>query len=1201
MTTTILIVMLIGSTVILSSAAGINRLLHNSSSACRFSIWQIAITSLLILPIGVFFLPEIPLGLVSNTQVQTRLSLDRSSLWEQPISLSSLKVPSESGSQRLYPTPPLQSDTVTTKVLSPTPRVVSSPSPYAPYNQTFRFSVSEMVVSIWLALALVLLLRTLLAHFRVAWVALSANDDLEFVPTIGNGRNWLPASVELTYSNRHTVPFTIGILRRRIILPSVALNWSTDQFRMVLKHELAHVLRRDVLWQLITSIVTNLFWFQPLTWWANRELKIERERACDDQVIAGGEHAADYATMLVQLAANFSGRTTIPAGALSMAQKPIERRIATILSPSTSRSSTNRWLSSSATAIALMIVATVCSIRPFAPLAVATPVREPVQSSVQEPQVDDAHFPIRLTGLVVDENDKPVVGAKLQLTATPRPKSEAYHFDYKQDTFHLPVVMTDGMGKFVVNLGEFSNDLDIWSIRGKVIAENRPTMTVWKTVRKDAKPDLVIRTIRFPPGKKIRGRIVPPEGNSELSLNNPVITVRPTGLIQTHQWQGATVKCPPDGRFEVMIASDVHVSIQATADNFAGTGLKVLPHVRNLHDIPLQEGTTLKGQVLDRAGRPVAGVLVYSESEIDTQHWNPSAENPIFQPRFVRFCKSDANGEFELEPQTGKVRVSLRSSIWDPKSNTNKRSDKVPPVTVPLQIDLAKSGLEQSINLREAKTVRASGTIQWPDGSPAIAMEATVGLMIGSSGIQVFSTKTNNNGRYTVLIPENMQSIVSVFGARISANEYHYAIPSTTSKSATQQSLHILGLAPLSGNVSGLDWKLVERKAVVRDKKTPAEDELQGLLTKGKSDKIKNRFRIAGATNDQEREALVDRYENSNKLHTASLIAFEAKHRGEFAGAIALANYIDLEQPEQLDAFTANYLDSPNADVVFSDIDYPNNLVHARKMLNTFSGGSPYAAVQAAAMFQEAMLIAQVLMNKEYFKLPQWRPQSPKPKTNAEKLGIEKVNQILAELISCDAEQLFLDYDSILTTMKTEYPEHGNTVIHSYSDSMRKRRTDGVDEPYASHLQKIRFSLYKLKSGQPLPHLTGRDVSGVEFDSERLKGKAVLLFFTSNLYTDQSNFKELRELKKQYEGRPFEIVSVMVDSKLEEAKSAVDTGKITWPTLYDVDQQLMKKWQFDPCSERLLIDHQGIIHRRAFYGTELDETIELLVRNAERK
>ena len=256
----------------------------------------------------------------------------------------------------------------------------------------------------------------------------------------------------MNYSERQNVPITLGIWRRRIILPAAADGWPTDQLRMVLKHELAHVLRRDVLWQFVTSIATSIFWFQPLAWWADRQLKLERERACDDQVIAGGEQAADYATVLVQLAATLSGRKTIPAGALSMAQKPIELRLATILSPSATRTSTNPWLGWLATTIALLFVAGVCSIRPFAPLAVAMPLTAPSLSSFQDSETGDLDFPKQLAGLIVDEYNEPIAGAELRLTATPRPKSEAYHFDYTQATVHLPVVKTDGEGKYVVNI-----------------------------------------------------------------------------------------------------------------------------------------------------------------------------------------------------------------------------------------------------------------------------------------------------------------------------------------------------------------------------------------------------------------------------------------------------------------------------------------------------------------------------------------------------------------------------------------------------------------------------------------------------------------------------------------------------------------------------------------------------------------------------
>ena len=64
MITTFLTVLVVGSTLLLSIATIVTWLMSRSSAASRFSVWQIAVTSLMLLPLGVFFLPEVPLGLV---------------------------------------------------------------------------------------------------------------------------------------------------------------------------------------------------------------------------------------------------------------------------------------------------------------------------------------------------------------------------------------------------------------------------------------------------------------------------------------------------------------------------------------------------------------------------------------------------------------------------------------------------------------------------------------------------------------------------------------------------------------------------------------------------------------------------------------------------------------------------------------------------------------------------------------------------------------------------------------------------------------------------------------------------------------------------------------------------------------------------------------------------------------------------------
>ena len=107
-----------------------------------------------------------------------------------------------------------------------------------------------------------------------------------------------------------------------------------------------------------------------------------------------------------------------------------------------------------------------------------------------------------------------------------------------------------------------------------------------------------------------------------------------------------------------------------------------------------------------------------------------------------------------------------------------------------------------------------------------------------------------------------------------------------------------------------------------------------------------------------------------------------------------------------------------------------------------------------------------------------------------------------AEVESLNEKQLLSDFDAILTTLKTKYGEYGST-LRDGSHGTSQRRSKAAEQTYADHLQMFEFPLKNLRSGQPLPRLAGRDVYGVDFDSERLKGKAILLFFTSKSSADR--------------------------------------------------------------------------------------------------
>ncbi len=101
-------------------------------------------------------------------------------------------------------------------------------------------------------------------------------------------------------------PAVAGIVHPVLLLPDGIEGWlSPDQLRAVLAHERCHVGRGDNLKAALHMLVEALFWFHPLVWWLERRLVAERERACDEAVLAEGNQPKAYAEGILRVCQNY--------------------------------------------------------------------------------------------------------------------------------------------------------------------------------------------------------------------------------------------------------------------------------------------------------------------------------------------------------------------------------------------------------------------------------------------------------------------------------------------------------------------------------------------------------------------------------------------------------------------------------------------------------------------------------------------------------------------------------------------------------------------------------------------------------------------------------------------------------------------------------------------------------------------------------
>ena len=133
-------------------------------------------------------------------------------------------------------------------------------------------------------------------------------------------------AVTLLLSSDFPEPAVCGIKRPKLVLPKGVIEAFTDhELEAVLLHEVAHVRRRDNLVNLLQSWLGCVFWFHPVIWLINRQLLVEREGACDEEVLLHTPNCQEYLSGLLKVFRSSLGEKL--AGASLITGSNLKRRI----------------------------------------------------------------------------------------------------------------------------------------------------------------------------------------------------------------------------------------------------------------------------------------------------------------------------------------------------------------------------------------------------------------------------------------------------------------------------------------------------------------------------------------------------------------------------------------------------------------------------------------------------------------------------------------------------------------------------------------------------------------------------------------------------------------------------------------------------------------------------------------------------------
>ena len=169
-------------------------------------------------------------------------------------------------------------------------------------------------------------------------------------------RSMLPGSqVAWRLSAKVDQVLTVGVWRPLILFPLGMINrLSPEEVDAILRHELAHLRRRDHLWQALQQFVITLFFYHPLVYWLGRQLDREREFACDD-LAAGSASRKIYARALLRVAAH-SLHPKIPFTVSATDRSTFSYRVRRLFSDDSSASGRGSYLFAPLLSLPLFLV-----------------------------------------------------------------------------------------------------------------------------------------------------------------------------------------------------------------------------------------------------------------------------------------------------------------------------------------------------------------------------------------------------------------------------------------------------------------------------------------------------------------------------------------------------------------------------------------------------------------------------------------------------------------------------------------------------------------------------------------------------------------------------------------------------------------------------------------------------------------------------
>ena len=273
---------------------------------------------------------------------------------------------------------------------------------------TPTLSVLSILFLIWTATVMFMLISTLSSTLRLKW-HLRASTFVKHAEIDGK-------AIDVYCSPNISVPMSIGLFPKRVYVPILWSSLTDDLQHSLLRHEVAHIKRKDGLLGALQILAQAIYFFHPLVWILTRQADELREMACDDMAVDNSEVTPlVYSRCLVHVAEHMLPSWSCSSASTLMKQK---NKLYSRVNYQVKETKMKKLSKQRSRLIWTLLLVLVVPLSWYCKKEQASPPPPPVENSIDAPPPPPADYS-KIYGTVTDaKTGKPVPGANIILNGT---------------------------------------------------------------------------------------------------------------------------------------------------------------------------------------------------------------------------------------------------------------------------------------------------------------------------------------------------------------------------------------------------------------------------------------------------------------------------------------------------------------------------------------------------------------------------------------------------------------------------------------------------------------------------------------------------------------------------------------------------------------------------------------------------------------